>query len=86
MIYLLLYKVLNIVFQGLYIALLIRVLISWIPHNPSHSIIQFVYKITDPLLTPFQNIIPANKIGIDLSPIFAFMALGILRRLVFSLL
>ena len=86
MAYLLVYKILDLVFQILYFALLVRVLMSWIPHDRNHSIMHFIYSITDPLLSPFQNIIPSWKIGIDLSPIFAFFALGILRNLVFQLL
>lgn len=86
MIYELLYKTLDILFQSLYFALMARVLLSWIPHNPYNSIIQTLYHVTDPLLRPFQNIVPSYKIGIDLSPIFAFLALGFIRKIVFQLL
>ena len=86
MAYHLIYRFLDIVFQGLYVALLIRVLLSWIPHNRYHPIIEFIYQVTDPLLRPFQNIIPTWKIGIDLSPIFAFLALGFIRKVIFQLL
>jgi YggT family protein len=86
MVYLLLYKVLNFVFQGLYLALIVRVLLSWIPHDRDHPIIAFIYSTTDPILQPFQNIIPSWKIGLDLSPILAFFALGIIRDLIFTLL
>jgi len=86
MIYYLLYKFLDISFQLLYLALVIRILLSWIPHDPYHPIVNFLYKMTEPLLQPFRNIVPSWKIGIDLSPIFAFIALGILRKLIFQIL
>tara|TARA_B100001113_G_C20965510_1_gene559362 strand:- start:450 stop:725 length:276 start_codon:yes stop_codon:yes gene_type:complete len=86
MVYVLLYKFLDITFQVLYFALLIRVLISWIPHNRSHPIIDFLYQLTDPLLRPFQNIVPSWRIGIDLSPLFAFLALGFIRKVLFQIL
>ena len=86
MVYALTYKLIDIVFQGLYFVLIIRVLLSWIPHNAYHPLIEPIYRISEPILKPFQNIIPSWKIGIDLSPILAFFALGILRRLVFTLL
>lgn len=86
MVYVVIYKILDLVFQALYFALLIRVLISWIPHDRHHPIMNFIYSTTDPLLLPFQNIIPTWKLGIDLSPIFAFFAIGIVRNLVFQLL
>lgn len=86
MVYFLVYKVIDLIFQGLYFALLIRVLLSWFPHDRYHPIMQFIYTITDPILTPFQNIVPAWRLGIDLSPIFAFIALGFLRKIIFQLL
>ena len=86
MIYYGLYKILNALFQSLYLVLTIRILLSWIPHSPYHPIIQWIYKITDPILTPFQNIIPSHRIGIDLSPIFAFIAIGFVRDFLFRIL
>ncbi|RAP28277.1 YggT family protein [Candidatus Marinamargulisbacteria bacterium SCGC AG-343-D04] len=86
MVYFALYKILDTAFQGLYLALFIRVMLSWFPHDRSHPIMHFLYSITDPILRPFQDLIPSWKIGLDLSPIFAFFALGIIRNLVFTLL
>ena len=70
------YQIINGIFDLLYLLLLIRILISWIPHDRYHPIIQFLYQATDPILRPFQNIFPTS-VGIDFSPIFAFMFLGI---------
>jgi len=82
-----LFNILDFVFQALNITLLVRVLLSWIPHNPYHPVIQYLYTITDPLLRPFQTIVPPSQLGgIDLSPMFAFIALGLLRKLIFALL
>jgi YggT family protein len=86
MVYVLIYKFLDVTFQALYLALLIRVLLSWIPHNSNHPIIEFLYQVTDPLLRPFQNIVPSWRLGIDLSPLFAFIALGFIRKILFHLL
>jgi YggT family protein len=69
-----------LVFDGLYLLLLARVLMSWIPHNRYHPLIQMLYQITDPILSPFQQIFP-RSIGIDFSPIVAFMFLGILKNI-----
>jgi len=82
----LLYKILSLVFEGLYLFLIVRVLISWFPHDRFHPIIRILYDVTDPLLQPFQNIIPSWKFGIDFSLILAFFALGIIKRLFFILL
>lgn len=76
----------DFLFQILTLALLARVVLSWIPHNPYHEIIQWLYRITDPLVKPFQQLIPPLGMGIDLSPLLAFFALGILRKLIIWLL
>ena len=86
MIYIFLYKCLNIFFQSAYLILTIRILLSWIPHDPYHPIVNVIYKCTEPILAPFRNIIPSWKIGIDLSPIFAFLAIGFLRKIIFQIL
>jgi YggT family protein len=86
MVYYLVYKFVDFSFQALYLALMVRVVLSWVPTNRAHPIISAIYEITDPLLRPFQNIVPAWRLGIDLSPLFAFIALGILRKLITQLL
>ena len=86
MVYVLLYKVLDIFFQSAYLILMIRVLLSWIPHDRFHPIVDIIYKCSDPILSPFKNIVPSWKIGIDLSPIFAFIALGIAKEFLFKIL
>ena len=84
--YMFFYKGVDIVFEVLNLALLARVIVSWIPHDPFHPAVTFLHRITDPLLRPFQSILPAWKIGIDLSPIFAFAALALLKHLIFKFL
>jgi YggT family protein len=76
----------DFLFQILTLCLLVRVLLSWIPHNPYNEIIRWIYWITDPLLRPFQALIPPLGVGIDLSPILAFLAIGFVRKLVLWLL
>lgn len=67
---------------GLYeIALLIRIVLSWVPHNPYNQAIQFLYKITDPVLNPVRKLIPPFR-GIDFSPVIVFFCLGIVKRIV----
>jgi YggT family protein len=63
------------------IALLIRIVLSWVPHNPYNQAIQFLYKITDPVLNPVRKLIPPIK-GIDFSPVIVFVGLGIVKRIV----
>lgn len=61
--------------------LIVRVLMSWIPHDRYHPIISIIYQCTEPILSPFRRMIPTNM-GIDFSPIFAFVFLGILKQVI----
>ena len=86
MIHMVLYRIIDFIFQALYILLIIRVILSWIPHNDSHPIVYKIYEWTDPLLKPFQNIVPSWRIGIDLSPLFAFFAIRLVQWLVYLII
>ncbi|MFQ6678399.1 MAG: YggT family protein [Fidelibacterota bacterium] len=77
-----LYPLINLVFQILYICLITRVILSWIDYNPNNEIIHLIYKITNPLIKPFQQIIPPLSIGIDISPIVAFIVLGFVKKFI----
>jgi YggT family protein len=60
------------------ILILARVIVSWVGDNHFNPLIQQLYRLTDPLLKPFENIIPPSKMaGIDLSPIFALLAIRV---------
>ncbi len=78
-------NVIYLLFKVLYWALLIRVLLSWFPHDRHHPIISYLYSITDPILDPFKRLVPSTM-GIDFSPIFAFFALSFLEQFVFRVL
>ncbi len=78
-------SIINLIFRIYWIILLIRVLLSWIPHNPQNPIIKFIYEITQPVLGLFQRFIrPVG--GFDFTPIIAFFALDIVRMVLIGLL
>ena len=54
-----------------------RLIISWIPHDPYNDIIRIIYKVTEPMLKPIRDIIPASSIGIDISPFILLVLLNI---------
>ncbi len=64
-----------------------RALISWVNPDPYNPIVQFLYRITEPVLNPIRRLIPIYKIGIDISPIIVIMIIFFLQNfLVISLL
>ena len=54
-----------------------RVIISWINHDPYNDIIRIIYQVTEPMLRPLRDIIPATSIGIDKSPFVLLFLLNI---------
>ena len=64
-------------------ALIISVILSWVApgsHNPGA---QLVSQICEPALAPFRRLLP-NMGGLDISPIFAFLAIKLLDMLVIN--
>ncbi len=57
----------------------IRALISWVNPDPYNAIVQILTRVTEPVLRPIRKLVPPNKIGIDISPIIAFLIIIFLR-------
>jgi len=58
-----------------------RVIISWMPHDPSNDIIRIIFKVTEPMLKPIREIIPATSMGIDISPFILLILLNIFESM-----
>jgi YggT family protein len=70
---------LALLLQILWLAILVRVILSWFPVDPSNPIIRIVWEITEPVLAPFRRVIP--RIGMfDLSPLAAFLVISFLQQ------
>ena len=66
-----------------FFALIISVILSWVAphsHNPAALL---VTQICEPVLAPFRRFLPSMG-GLDLSPIFAFIALNLLDMLLIT--
>lgn len=70
----------NILFNLLIVALFIRILLSWFRISEENALVKILFDITNPILLPFQKIIPPVGM-LDFSPIVAFIALEIIREL-----
>ena len=56
-----------------------RALISWVNPDPYNQIVQFLYRVTEPVLAPIRRWLPLGSMGIDLSPIIVILAIFFLR-------
>ena len=57
-----------------FVLIIARVIISWIANQSRHPLIPLIYQLTEPVLRPISKLLPPMG-GIDLSPLFALIAL-----------
>jgi YggT family protein len=55
--------------------IIIRALLSWVNPDPWNPIVQFLTRVTEPILAPIRRRVPSWRIGIDLSPLVAILAI-----------
>ncbi len=58
--------------------IMVRALISWVNPDPNNPIVQFLNQVTEPILTPVRKLIPMWKLGLDISPIIAWLLLWLI--------
>ena len=69
----------------IYILIMIRVLLSWVPMNNSFS--ELIYNVTEPMLKPFKNVL--NKylnLPIDLSPLLFIVCVEAVEKILIRLI
>lgn len=79
----LLLNFINYLAIALWIAILARVIISWIPigeGSPFMPIVRMIYQITEPILAPIRGVLP-NMGMLDLSPMIAILLLLLARNI-----
>lgn len=64
-----------------FFALIVSVILSWVAPGSYNPAAQLVNQLCEPLLAPIRRLLP-NLGGLDISPIFAFIALNLLDMLV----
>ncbi|MBI4972169.1 MAG: YggT family protein [Candidatus Omnitrophica bacterium] len=57
--------------------ILIRALLSWVNPDPFNPIVQFLERVTEPVLAPIRKIIP--PMGMDFSPLIAALAIYFIK-------
>jgi YggT family protein len=69
----------------LQLALIVRVISSWVRVSPYSKWVRWSYGLTEWMLAPLRRIIPLLG-GIDVTPIVAYLLLGLLEGAVLRLL
>jgi YggT family protein len=79
-----LHAAIRAVFYVYYLLLMARVLMSWVRVG-DNALTRFIYEMTEPVLGIFRRIFPPRPgFPLDISPIFAFIALQLLETLLIS--
>jgi YggT family protein len=75
----------NLLYYTLLILIIARIIISFVNVSPYHPVVQLVYQLTEPLLGPIRNLLPAMG-GLDFSPFVLIIAAQLIRVILFSLI
>ena len=62
------------------LAVIVRVVLSWINFDPHNPFVKLLIQITEPVLGKIRQVVPSIS-GIDLSPMILILGLHILRNL-----
>lgn len=65
--------------------ILARVLMSWVNIDPYSPLARTIYDLTEPVLAPVRNLMPAAG-GLDFSPIIVLILLQVLGSMVVMML
>lgn len=77
---------LSYVLKLAYWLIIIRAVLSWFM-RPDQPIYALIIRITEPMIGPFRPLayrLTNGRLPIDLAPLFAFLAISILQRMVYA--
>jgi len=72
-------------FTILKLALIVRVISSWLPISPYSVWVSWSYRLSEPVLVPLRRIVPTLG-GLDITPILAYFLLNLIESILFRLM
>ncbi|MEK7279083.1 MAG: YggT family protein [Nitrospirota bacterium] len=72
-------KILDMALYFFMWVIIIRSLITWVNPDPYNPIVQFMTRVTEPILSPIRRFLPTYRIGVDLSPFIAILIIYFMR-------
>jgi YggT family protein len=69
-------KLMQLVLNLYFFAIILRALLSWFSPNPTHPNVILLYQLTEPALKPVRRLLPPIS-GIDLSPLLLLIVLQV---------
>jgi len=83
MIYIL--NLIDALFYAFSLAILIRVILSWVRLDPYHPVSVFIHQVTEPVLAPIRRFLPSTGM-IDFSPLIALVLIQVVQAILSQLL
>ena len=68
-------KIIHIILNIYMWVIIARALISWVNPDPYNQIVQFLYRVTEPVLEQVRRWLPFGRMGIDISPIIVILVI-----------
>jgi YggT family protein len=75
----------NVLAQALTVAIFARVLLSWMPAKLPWGLGDFVFSITEPILSPIRRALPFAG-GMDFSPLVALIGIQVVASILLRIL
>ena len=57
-------------------------LISWVSPNPYNPIVQFLHRVTEPVLRPIRRMLSRYQTGFDFSPVVVILIILFVQRVI----
>ena len=71
-------RLLEVVLEVYFWIIIVRALLSWVNPDRYNPIVQFLYRVTEPVLRPIRRRLPM-QIGLDFSPLVVILAIKVLQ-------
>ena len=68
-------KIIHVVLTIYMWIIIARAILSWVNPDPYNQIVQFLYRVTEPVLARVRRWLPFGRMGIDVSPIIVILAI-----------
>jgi YggT family protein len=69
----------ELLFNILQFAIIIRALLSWFNPREDNPIVRFLFDITEPILAPLRRIVP--RLGmVDVTPLVAILLMSVIQQ------
>ena len=68
-------KIIHIVLNIYMWIIIARAIISWVNPDPYNQIVQFLYRVTEPVLAQVRRWLPFGRVGVDISPIIVILVI-----------